>query len=416
MLPAFTRTVLALATGLLAGAVWADDGALPAPKSPWTFGGFGTLGLTHADVRDADYTSNLLRPNGVGATRAWSGALDSRIGAQIGYAANKEWSAVLQVIVEQTVHGDYRPIVEWANIKYQPTPELALRLGRIALPMFLAADYRKAAYALPWVRTPVESYGAIPITNSNGVDLSYRWTIGELKHTTQVFYGGTNVTLARGAKASTHGLAGVSNTTDVGAASFRVSVLTTELSVDIARALFNGFRQFGAPGAAIADTYDVLGKRANGVSLGANYDPGNWFLIGELGRLNANSYLGDKSTVYISGGYRVAGFTPYAAFARVQSNGAITDPGLALTGLPPAAAAGAAALNAGLNNLLRAIAIQSTVTAGLRWDVAGSAALKVQFDRVRPTKGSTGTLINVQPGFVSGRGFNVLSLALDFVF
>ena len=56
---------------------------------------------------------------------------------------------MLQVVSEQRLDRSYRPIVEWANIKYQATPDLSLRFGRIALPMFLAADYRKIGYAYP---------------------------------------------------------------------------------------------------------------------------------------------------------------------------------------------------------------------------------------------------------------------------
>ena len=74
------------------------------------------------------------------------------------------------LISEQRLDNTYRPRVEWANLKYQVTPELALRVGRIALPMFLTADYRKVGYAYPWVRPPVEGYGSLPISSSDGVD------------------------------------------------------------------------------------------------------------------------------------------------------------------------------------------------------------------------------------------------------
>jgi len=52
----------------------------------------------------------------------------------------------------------------------------------------------------------------------------------------------------------------------------------------------------------------------------------------------------------------------------------------------------------------------------VRWDFLPDYALKLQYERLRPTGGSSGTLINVQPGFVSGHPLHVVSLALDFVF
>jgi hypothetical protein len=88
---------------------------------------------------------------------------------------DSKWSAVLQLVSERTLRDGYAPVVEWANLQYQVTPDLSVRVGRIALPLFLTGDYRKAGYALPWVRPPVELYGAIPLSNSDGVDASYRW-------------------------------------------------------------------------------------------------------------------------------------------------------------------------------------------------------------------------------------------------
>jgi hypothetical protein len=67
-------------------------------------------------------------------TRRWSTDVDSRLGAQLDATLARHWSAVLQVVGEQGLDNSYRPRVEWANIKYQATPELALRVGRIALP------------------------------------------------------------------------------------------------------------------------------------------------------------------------------------------------------------------------------------------------------------------------------------------
>ncbi len=405
--------LVVLLASLLGGAAQADQTS-GAPS--WTFGGFGTLGVVHSDERQADFISNVLKDRGAGYSRSWSADVDSRLGAQLGVSLNRQWSAVLQVVAEQGLDGSYRPGVEWANIKYQASPELSVRLGRIAVPMYLAADYRKAGYAYPWARTPVEVYGAIPISNSDGIDASYRWNTGDLKNVTQFFFGRTDVKVTDTTHAFARRLAGVSHTADYGPATMRISYLTTELTVDLVRELFDGFRQFGPPGAAIAERYQVDHKRATGISVGASYDPGNWFVMGELGRLNAHSFLGDKTALYTSAGYRVHNWTAYLAYGKVRINGANSDPGLALDGLPAALAGAAAALNGGLNGLLSTMAIQTTSTLGARWDFRPDMALKLQYDRVLPTGGSSGMLTNVQPGFQSGHAVNVLSTTVDFVF
>jgi hypothetical protein len=412
----FVAVSCALGCGrALAGELLADapsDDAFPR----WSFGGYGTLGVAHSSENMADFTANALNPGSVGHSHEWSATVDSRLGVQLGLALDSSWSAVLQLVSERTLENGYAPEVEWANIKYQATPDLSVRLGRIALPLFLAGDYRKAGYALPWVRPPVELYGAIPISNSDGVDASYRWSAGDAHNVTQVFFGRTDLSLSPGTRAKAHAITGLSNTTTAGALTVRASVMTTELSVGIGRDLFDGLRLFGPQGAALAGRFELSAKRTDVAAAGFNYDPGAWFLMGEIGRLNARSFLGDKTAGYLSAGYRHGDLTPYVSYAASRANSTTTSAGLDLGALPPPLAAAGAQLNAGLNQLLATIPRQHSVSAGLRWDLRANYALKLQADRVTPQPGSNGTFINVQPGFRSGQPVTVLSAAVDFVF
>ena len=382
----------------------------------WSFGGFGTLGVVRSNEKEADFTANVLNPGDAGHSRAWSAGVDSRLGMQLGVNLGSSWSAVLQLVSERTLSGGYAPKVEWANINYQLTPDISVRAGRIALPLFLAGDYRKAGYALPWARPPVELYGVIPLSNSDGVDASYRWRAGDSNNSTQVFVGHTDLPVSAVARAQARRMGGLSNTTTAGALTVRASFLTTRLSVDIARELFDGLRAFGPQGAALAARYDVNAVRADVATIGFSYDPGAWFLMGGIGRMNARSYLGDKTAGYLSAGYRTGNLTPYLTYSASRPNTATATPGLDLSALPPPMAGAGAGLNAGLNQLLAAIPRQSSVTAGVRWDLCPNHALKLQYDRITPRQGSTGTFINVQPGFRAGRPIAVLSAALDFVF
>ena len=202
----------------------------------------------------------------------------------------------------------------------------------------------------------------------------------------------------------------------MGAATFRVSMLTTELTVSELDGYFDGLRRFGPQGAALAEHYAVDHKRASAVSIGASYDPGDWFVMGEMGRMNSRSFIGSTTGLYASAGYRFGDFTPYLSYARVRSSTGTDEPGLDLAGLPPAAASTGAGLNAYLGWLLTTIPAQRTVSIGTRWDCATDVAVKLQFDRITPLGGSRGTFVNVQPGFRSGRSVNVASAVLDFVF
>jgi hypothetical protein len=59
---------------------------------------------------------------------------------------------------------------------------------------------------------------------------------------------------------------------------------------------------------------------------------------------------------------------------------------------------------------------QSTLGAGLRWDVASNCALKLQHQRVTTRSGSRGLFINSVADYQSGRTAQVTSVVLDFVF
>lgn len=387
--------------------------AAAAPR--WTLGGFGTLALAHSDNDQADFRANILSPGAVGYSGAWSAKVDSRAGVQVDMIVNSDWAAVLQVVLKRTPRG-YAPTVEWANLQYRVTPDLSVRAGRITMPLFLSGDYGQVGYALPWVRPPVEVYGAIPPSSSDGVDASYRWQTGDFNNVTQVFYGRTDIPASSHARVRAHGMSGVSNTTTSGALTLRASLLNSHLSVDVANPLFDGLRQFGEQGAALVRRYEVAHKRARVMTASLIYDPGNWFVMGEIGRMQADSYLGDKTAGYLSAGYRYRALTPYLMYSRSRPDGATTTAGLDLDAVTGARAAAGAAFNAGLNRLLAAIPRQHSVGAGLRWDVRRNYAFKLQYDRITPEPGSTGTFVNVQPGFRAGEPVTVVTAALDFVF
>jgi hypothetical protein len=109
-------------------------------------------------------------------------------------------------------------------------------------------------------------------------------------------------------------------------------------------------------------------------------------------------------------------FTPYVTLAQVQAHSDTSTPGLSLAGLPPAQAAQAAGLNAGLNQMLGSAVQQKSISLGVRWDFIRNAALKVQYQHLDLDEGSPGVLTNIQPGFEPGGSVNLFSAAIDFVF
>ena len=383
--------------------------------------GYGTLGVVRSSDSKSDYLTDAFKPNGPGYTRQWSADVDSRVGAQLTLQLTPVLSAVVQVISQQRYDNSYKPSVEWANLKYQVTPDFSVRAGRIVLPIFLLNDSRKVGYVNPWVRPPVEVYNLVPVTSSDGLDISYLFPTGEVTHTLQATYGrfgskfpggpdiGTGIAKARN-------LFALVDTIEFGSVTARVSYSNSILTIDAFNPLFDGFRQFGPFGSAIADKYSVNNKRVSFVGVGVGYDAGNWTASGEWAKVNARSILGARSAWYLAGGYRLGKLTPYLTYARLINDGVKSDPGLPTNFLPPQVAGIATALNDSLNSFLASTAAQKTISIGTRWDIGSNIALKLQYDQIRRAPGSPGTFGNIQPGFEPGGKANLLSATADFVF
>jgi hypothetical protein len=73
-------------------------------------------------------------------------------------------------------------------------------------------------------------------------------------------------------------------------------------------------------------------------SLGFNYDPGQWFTMGEIGRMNTHSFLGDKTAAYLGAGRRYGDLTPYAVYSASRANMQTRVGGVDVSGLPPSQA------------------------------------------------------------------------------
>lgn len=414
------RNSAALAATLLA-ATLASSPARADDPSMFSFSGYGTVGVAHSSIDTADYLVDEFKPNGPGFTHRWSPDVDSRIGAQLTAHLAPRLAAAVQVIAQQRYDDTYRPIVEWANLKYAVTPDFSVRAGRIVLPIYMVTDSRRVGYANPWVRPPVEVYSLVPVTSVDGIDANYRTVLGDYAATLQATYAQSNSRFPdasgfNAGEAKARRILAVVGTIERGFATMRVNWGRADLTIDAFRPFDEAYRQFGPAGAAIAERYSVDGRKVDFVGVGAMYDPGRWFVTGEWARFATHSVLGDKSAWYVSGGHRFGRFTPYLTYARVRADSNISDPGLPLTGLPPQAAATAAFLNGQLNHTLGLIPQQRTMSAGVRWDFARNAALKLQLDEVRVDNDSRGTFGNFQPGSNPGLTARVFSAVVDFIF
>jgi hypothetical protein len=348
-------------------------------KQMFKFGGFGTLGVSHSSQRLGDYVPDSTFSKGPGLSSDWAASNDSRIGVQMTAKLTPEISAVVQVVSEYEADSNYRPALEWANVKYAFTPDAYIRVGRIALPTFLYSDSREVGYSYPWIHPPIDLYRQLPMNNSDGMDASYRFEVGEAVNSIKIIYGKgeterpTSVSTAKR-------LWGIFDTFEYGQVLLRAGYqirdtsnlnLTTGVSTDW--------------------THNT------NLSLGASYDAGDWFAISEWTQHKSTTKL---DAMYLSAGYRIKLYTPYLSYS--QNGQASFRPGF------PQATASA------IQNAKRS---ESTVSLGVRWDFMKKADIKLQLDRVQLGDDSNGYLINVPTGVnLYGTRFHVISTVLDFVF
>jgi len=259
------------------------------------------------------------------------------------------------------------------------------------------------------------------VTNSDGIDFSYRVSVADVSNTVdasvgfdhyQYSYPNSNAT---GTADATQQIS-VVDTLQRGSASLRLTYGQARLTVPAFEPLFDAFREFGPQGVGIADLYSTDDRVIAYYGISAAYEPGNWFLMAELGRVNFHSALGENTGWYVSGGHSFGKFTPYATYAQIRPNVGTRSTGLDLSTLPPALAPEAATLNAELNATLGLMASQRTLSLGARVDVTSSIDLKLQWDRTNLGANSQGWLTNLQPGFQLGSSFTLVSATLNFVF
>ena len=351
--------------------------ALAPEQSMFKFGGFGTLGVSHSSLNQGDYVVDSSMPKGVGRSNEWSIRNNTRVTAHAIANFTPQVSAMFQVDSEYRSDGSYRPEVEWLNVKYAFTPNIYMRVGRVPLPSFMDSENRDVGHSYVWVNPPVDVYRQLSIPSADGIDAVYRSEIGEAGNTVKAIYG-TNTEKSSDSVSTSRDMWGIFDTFEYGFATFHVS-----------------YQQRRSSSQSLATGVSGAWSNYSDLSVGASYDPGNWFIISEWVQHRSSTKV---DAMYFSGGYRLDKFTPYFLYSQNSAGSFLTD--------SPSLAA-----------IDRANRSQSTTGMGLRWDFMRNYDFKIQYDLVKLSDNSNGYLINVPTGVtLYGSRFHVISAVVDFVF
>lgn len=409
-----------LALPLAASTAHAQEaGGFPAVK----VSGFGTAALTWADTDKAEFA----RPNQAsGSSKDFRTGIDSNLGLQADMPVNSWLSLTAQGLVRRDAEDSYGAELSWAFAKARISDEVSVRIGRVGLPVFMISDYRNVGYANTMLRPPAEVYSQVPFNSVDGADLTWQHSFGDTTVTSQLAYGKVKAPIPGNIHARGKKLAALNVSAEHGPFTVRAGHATGEITIDDSASLntlVGGLRAAGAGYKfpqllSLAGEIEARDKRASFSSLGLSMDWNDIVVQTEYAKRKTKTYINDTSAWYVMGGYRIGKFLPYVSHAKLKIDSAIvnTVPAACPAGYPLACTPTMQQLGAGVRRLPNTgvgQGEQSTNTIGLRWDFAGSVALKAQIDRVKPKNG-TGLFVNAQPGFHDS--VTVGAVALDFVF
>ncbi|WP_427978199.1 hypothetical protein [Agarivorans sp.] len=220
------------------------------------------------------------------------------VGLQGDFALADSTSVTVQLVARGS--DDFSPKVEWAYLKHTFDNYVTLRGGKLRLPMYMYSDYLEVGFAQPWARPPVEVYGFVPFNSFVGVDASYDFELDDSTLSLQGFWGqskedGTNYDDILGANIS-----------------WAVNDVTLRAVYGVAKVT------------PASDNYPNRGvladkNKADFLGAGFSYDDGSWLLVSEWTRATVDGQYSDVDSAYLTLGYRIDKFMPYATVAGMKT-------------------------------------------------------------------------------------------------
>lgn len=415
--------------------------------------GFGTLSAVQTNNENIQFRSDNRLPNGTAASHAFDN--DSKLGVQLSYRPNDQLQAVVQLLSRRNEKNNFNPSVDWAYIGYKPVSSLSLRAGRFVAPTLMGSDYRNVGYSNIWVRPPTDVYNSATINNVDGIDAIYRGLIGPVSYSAQAYFGGYDLKFSGNSGIKFKNMAGLILTAEIDSWTLRASHMSsrhtnygadgqaqpTTLFAVSQPATGRGFRF--TPGAASCSSFvanvtcqnlftnfdtvfDAVrrdSKPFNITNFGVAHDDGNYVLQAEFMSRKTDSQLSDSKAYYVTVGYRFNRLLPYLTYSASKTD----TRRLNLDVAAPHKAAFDARYTSGGPFVQTSNTEGSTLSLGLRVDVAPSVALKFQLDRYTPktnsfgatdsqTMSRTGALASASAMSDSVGSVRLATVAVDFVF
>ncbi len=400
----------------------------------WEISGYGSLGYSYDDsdnignIRSANqYQTDFEGGN-------WKHSTNAAI--QFDYYFSDALSATVQALYEPSNH--YHQTTDYLNlgfVNYTPNHQWSFSVGRQAPSIYLASDSRNIDYAHLWAYPIKEVYGYQGFNNIDGVAVTRYWETQDYQYALSMQYGNGKFYYPRDKNSHV----------DVSAehawlASLKVSHGSwnhslsfaylhnldadwddqTQSEINILRSLAFSEQM---PAHIQSDARDYLNTYMLDENptyyyfVGSQYFDGGWLVQLELNKVDSQSVL--SPTGY--GGYLMIGrslgqLTPYGIISTfVPKDEPVKPENSWDTGGSQGAflelANQMAATNINVNRVE-----QSTLSVGVRYDVADNFAFKFQFDTVKIEDFGYGLWYALPNTLAQGQTLHVYTASLNYVF
>lgn len=380
------RRVRMLAWGLLGLAPLAQASEGTEEQRPWQIEGYGTLA---AHVADDPVVG--VRGDGRNRNPSYDGKVrfdgDSLLALQGRYEFSPRLQAVWQLLARDDVRYGQRPRNEWVYLGWDLQPNLNLRLGRTALPVFLHSENRHLGYSQLTARPVNTVYQLNPFTHMDGLALRHGRSLGAGELRSELSAGKAKLQLPSGTIDADR-MVSLALRYDEGPWSLRVAGSDYHFDMRLGN-IQRLYAQLGSGATACTNCAAVLSARAplEGVHAGiqtiaVQHESGSWSLTAELARRSSNnSIVADSLAWYVLLARRIGDWSPYAVLGGIR----FKEPPLGLQ-THPAAPAAARQANERIDLYLQTPNDRRIAQLGLRWDFHARAALKLQWERYRATR------------------------------
>lgn len=395
------------------------------PAQAIQFDGFMTAGAAKiVSIDDADKGNIYIGGLGDrGISEDLSFEKDTRFGLQISSDVTENMSVVAQLLGRGD-QGNFNAVIEWAYVDYEFHETTSIHVGKIKQPVYLVNDYVEVGYAYPWIRPPQEVYLLNnPLNTVNGIELLLQFPVGPGTLSFQPYLGSNrdDIPNSQGGFFEAENIYGI----DVKYAGRGYSVHASNFQCDVKT--FGGFSTqspFGSVDVDLNGTGDC-----NVTAAGLTFDIANFVVYAEWTDRTTTDTLsrafGDTEAYYATLGYRIGKFLPHITYASITGkastvglstgNGAVTPSPGNPAPLPPGF------------SLNFPVPIQTSITAGLRYEVNDSAALKFEY-QVIDVEQDPSELMSANQAFNYGlfntnftqsppqNDVGIASIALDVIF